>query len=501
MTTVLPRTSAARRRGHLLATAGAAGALLAAAVVTSTSIGALAAIAVCGLLCCRWPVDRLILAYLAVSLRADERSAIPFNQLWESPVQHAADFWFETVKHSVPWLPIPASPMFLVAVGLLARTALERTGPGWARDADRPPLPASFRSALRVAVVALAASCADGLVRGGDVQQTYYQIFGLVVAVALAAATAAVGSPELGRSVCTLVVALAGYRAALAAWVYLTKVVGHGPPPLYVTTHADSALWAVALAILFARFIEQPTRRHRSMLLLVGTILGFALVVNNRRLGWVVVATAFAYVTVMSHGVARRRLTRLLSYVALPLVLYVAVALVGPEKRIFAPVQALRSVVRGTDTSSVTRDVENFNLVFTLRAHLPIGTGFGHPYIEAIRGADISTGVGSSFVNYRYLPHNSLLGLLMWMGPVGLALVLLPLLVGVRAALAAHRTHADPAVRVQVAAVLTAWVGYVMSAWGDQGLYGGATVVLGGVFAGLGVRLAARDRSMAVAQE
>jgi len=476
-----------RHRVHLAIVVALA--ILVETLTASTTIGRAAAIAVCLVLACRLPVDRAVLWFVAISLAAEERSNVPFGGLWTSPVQHVADFWFETVKKSVPFLPIPASPMFLIALGLLARVAVDRTGADLSRRTMNP-LPASYRSAARAALVVLVASALYGAARGGNVQQTYYQLFGLVVVLCLAIAAARTGSPGMARSLCDIVVAIAVYRALLAVWMYVAVLPERvGPPPLYVTSHGDSVLWAVALVILFSRFIEEPRRRAAALLLSIGALLGFAMVVNNRRLAWVIVATALAYVVWVSQGPVRRRLARVGRVLAVPAALYVTAGLLGPQLRVFAPVQALRSVVQGGDSSSVTRDVENFNLVFTMRNNLPIGTGFGHQYVEVIRGDDITRTASSTFVNYRFLPHNSLLGLVMWMGPVGVALVLLPLLMGVAAALASHRESTDPVIRVYAAVVLTAWAGYVLEGWGDQGIYGGSSVVLAGVLAGVGMVL------------
>lgn len=482
-----PQVSVRRHRVHLAIVVAIA--VVAETLTASTTVGRAAAIIVCAVLVCRLPVDRAVLWFVAISLAAEERSNVPFAGLWTSPVEHVADFWFETIKKSVPFLPVPASPMFLVSAALLARVVMDRTGADLRRGAVNP-FPASYRSAARAALVTVVVAALYGIARGGDVQQTYYQLFGLVVVLCLAIVTARTGSPAMARSLCDLVVAVAVYRAALAVWMYVAILPGRsGPPPLYVTSHGDSVLWAVALVVLFSRFIERPSRRAGTLLLTLGALLGFAMVVNNRRLAWVIVATAFAYVVYVSHGAVRRRLARVARYAIVPAILYVVAGLAGPELRVFAPVQALRSVVEGGDSSSVTRDVENFNLIFTLRSNLPIGTGLGHPYIEVIRGDDITRGATSTFVNYRYLPHNSLLGLLMWVGPVGVALLVLPLLMGVGSALASHRESRDPVIRVYAAVVLTAWVGYVMEAWGDQGLYGGAPVVLAGVMAGIGMVL------------
>jgi hypothetical protein len=57
------------------------------------------------------------------------------------------------------------------------------------------------------------------------------------------------------------------------------------------------------------------------------------------------------------------------------------------------------------DSSSATRDIENFNLRETLKVHPIMGFGFGHQYVEKVKAFDIS----KIFEEYRYIPHNNIL--------------------------------------------------------------------------------------------
>ena len=65
----------------------------------------------------------------------------------------------------------------------------------------------------------------------------------------------------------------------------------------------------------------------------------------------------------------------------------------------FEPAHLLESVVNSkADRSTETRDVENYNLMVTLRSGIFLGPGFGHEYVEAVKGDDIprpSPSIGS----------------------------------------------------------------------------------------------------------
>jgi len=60
------------------------------------------------------------------------------------------------------------------------------------------------------------------------------------------------------------------------------------------------------------------------------------------------------------------------------------------------------------DASTRWRDWENYDLVVTFKQNPLFGSGFGHPYVEAIKLPDIT----KSYELEPYIPHNSVLGLL-----------------------------------------------------------------------------------------
>jgi O-antigen ligase len=126
----------------------------------------------------------------------------------------------------------------------------------------------------------------------------------------------------------------------------------------------------------------------------------------------------------------------------------------------------MRSVVAThTDYSTSMRDIENFNLAWTLRGHPLLGSGFGHEYVEKVKAVDIS----SIFPQYRYVPHNSVLGLLAFGGVIGLSGVFLTLVVGVYLAARAHRFAGAPGERAAGLAVISAVIVYLIQCYGDMG--------------------------------
>ena len=78
--------------------------------------------------------------------------------------------------------------------------------------------------------------------------------------------------------------------------------------------------------------------------------------------------------------------------------------------------------------------------------------------------------ISSIFPQYRYVPHNSVLGLLAFGGVVGLSAIFLTLGVGIFLAARAHRFAASPAERAAALAVIAAVVVYLVQCYGDMGI-------------------------------
>ncbi len=89
------------------------------------------------------------------------------------------------------------------------------------------------------------------------------------------------------------------------------------------------------------------------------------------------------------------------------------------------PAQAVKTVVApdslgaADQSSDQYRDIENYNLNYTIRADPIAGQGFGRPFLRPIPLADISV-----FELNAYLPHNSLLWIWIKMGFLGFVTVL-----------------------------------------------------------------------------
>jgi len=195
-------------------------------------------------------------------------------------------------------------------------------------------------------------------------------------------------------------------------------------------------------------------------------ILVAGMLANNRRLVWVELGVSLAVLLAMNpRGRATRGLLRGVVYCLPVILLYVAVGWNSGSK-LFAPVRTLRSMSDSNiDRSTLYRDSENYNLVYTFRESPVVGTGFGHPFELAVQLDDISKG----FREWRYLPHNSILGLWAFTGAIGFSGLWLAIGVGLLLAARSYQFASSSDHRIAAAAAMTAIVIYIMHCWGDIG--------------------------------
>jgi hypothetical protein len=311
-------------------------------------------------------------------------------------------------------------------------------------------------------LLTVVALCVNGIRRGGDAQMAKIQVqtFLQVLLMAYLLATSLRGARDyriLGR----LIVAAACSKALMACWVWLTILQTR----TYRTNHGDSMLFSCATVILLVLCYEQPTRRNVQLCAAVLPLVVVGMLANNRRIVWVEVLATLIMLFVLSR---RTRIKATLSRIMLCAVPFAALyGVVGWNSgaEIFAPVHTLRSVGDADiDGSTLYRDIENYNLLATLRQNPLTGVGFGQPYVTVVQNADISF-----FKEWLFMPHNSILGLWGVGGVVGFTGLFAVVVAGV---FLSARRYFESGFAVERAAAFTAFatlVIYLIQSWGDIG--------------------------------
>jgi hypothetical protein len=188
-----------------------------------------------------------------------------------------------------------------------------------------------------------------------------------------------------------------------------------GPPP-YVTTHDDTVLYVTGLVLAINNALIRRSRKAVRFAIFAAALIIPVIQFNNRRLAWA--SLAFSLVLVyflLPRGKAKRRINVALLVVAPVVGTYVAVGWGRPEN-IFKPLRSLSSMTSKEDSSTQSRVAENNGLIATLASGgFLTGTGWGHEYIEV----DNRFNIEAFFKQWKYIPHNSIIGILAFSGGLG----------------------------------------------------------------------------------
>jgi O-Antigen ligase len=318
--------------------------------------------------------------------------------------------------------------------------------------------------------------CAEawGIVRGGDVRQSLWQFRALL------------WLPVLGglfgyclrdlRDVRLMAIGLtiaACVKIAMGAYYLLVVARAAGYSPDFMTTHDDSVLFVAVMMMWFARWAHTPRASTFIPLVLVGAVVMTGLVLNNRRIAFVGLLASLFLLFVLFHGRLKRLLIRSVVY-ALPLIVIYLFAGRHRSTGIFKPASLVMSVTQQKDASSKTRDIENYNLIQTIKPNKLLGSGWGHEYVEVNKAYDIA----EVFAQYRYVAHNSVLWLLSIGGMVFFSVMWMPICVTILLAARSYRWAVTAEERTVAAGILGVMMTYVIQAWGDMGTQGMSTCLI-----------------------
>jgi len=421
-------------------------------VVAIAPIVGAASIATLWILPLRYPLFVLILLGLTI----DSTNEGP----WNSPLSEVGMLLHVNLGKSLP-VYIPLSGTILIVGGLLL-LHIHRILSGSTTDSDALPSAKVMLRATCVSALAILALCLLGLKNHGDMQMAkiQVQIFAMVLLIGYLCSSTFRGLRDY-RTVGKLVVVSACIKSVIAMYVIRITV----PAPEFATSHGDSLLFACAMVLLIVRLAEQPNRRNLIVCVLLLPLIAAGMVANDRRLVWVQVLLALGAFILMSRRTRFKQFVLRCFLLSLPLMAaYVAIGW-NAQSELFSPIKTFRSVGDSeVDASTLYRDLENYNLLRTLRYNIILGSGFGHPFAEEVPLPDISF-----FHEYRYMPHNSILGLWAFCGPFGFTGLSAVFAVAMFLAARSYRMAQVPDERVAAFMVIGTIVIYLIHCWGDIG--------------------------------
>ncbi len=391
-----------------------------------------------------------------------------FVGVWQSPLRPLGDLFFA----SLPGIRLPLWDLLLLA--LLGLAYLDR---GALRRRSR-----AMDWALALCLTSIALWCLWGVLRGGSAYQMFFQLHALVLLPLVAYVFTAVLRGDRGFLHLGITILAAALTRACLGVVFYFRIVprlGLYPPPSYVTSHDDSVLFVAGIVIVVSYALARQSLGSMLALATIGPVLLFLVTINQRRLAWIALATALVIMyALLPRGRVRRRIAfGVLACVPL-LSLYVLVGR-GRSGGVFAPLHALTTIYgREADDSSRSRDIENAGLVFTLRSHPLLGTGWGHEYTEISEA--YAAGLRRVFPQYRYIPHNSVLAAAAFMGPIGFTCVWAMFPVACLLAARSYRFARRPVARAATMSAVPILMAYLIQGYGDMGVQSVTSSLIGG---------------------
>jgi hypothetical protein len=262
--------------------------------------------------------------------------------------------------------------------------------------------------------------------------------------------------------------------------------------PEWCTNHSDTVLFVVALVILLTHALEQHSTKVTVRSLGLGAIILFAIILNNRRLAFVSLAAAPVVIYLALRPSRRKR--RVTAALAIGIPLLIGYVLVGSEinsgSALLKPAKLVVSVLDQKDTSAVSRDIENENLIYTLRLDPVVTKGWGHDYEYSPNNPPVD--LSEVFKNYRLIAHNGVLWLWSIAGVFGFAAMWMVYPLASTLAMRGYRAADSPLERSSALAALGTVCVVVIQIWGDQGFSSYMTLVTFGVAYAVAARLAVR---------
>jgi O-antigen ligase/polysaccharide polymerase Wzy-like membrane protein len=391
-----------------------------------------------------------------------------FEKHWSTPWHYIGDALFAPIPGiRLPYLDAVIGVFLVLAVFSRSRNAADRAKP--------------VVVAVWVSMASLLAWGGYGLLRGGSAFEARFQLH-IPVVVLISALTQInlLRSPKHFRMLGKAIVYAALFRFAMMFVFYITIMRSLNAHIETVTDHGDSMLFVTCIVIVLANALHERTRKSLWAAGVVAVLMLWCTQINGRRLAWIgLVGSLVVMYALFRIGPLRRRINRYLLRTAPLLAVYIAVGWSHPTG-IFKPIASLQSVTDKTNPSTQSRILEDQGLIVTFQNHPLMGTGFGHEYIQISQLFSVESSI---FPEYRYVPHNSVLGLVAFTG-AGFVAIWMVLPITVYLSARAYAFAQTPLLRTVALVSVCEVLVYVNQLWADIGILApGGIVFLGSAVA------------------
>lgn len=445
----------------------------------------------------RFKLWKSLRIYLVLALFIEAFSETMFREMgeggyWDTIMWPAAVGYFGTIKEFMGVPGASLSVFTVVTVGLLYRAIRGAKPEGW----EAPPKWA--KNTMFVFLGTVLALSAVGVATGGEIEPAFRQTIHLMQWPLVALLFLyALRVPEDLAAVGTAFVVTALVRSAIVMWVYFAICVPEGiteleGKPEWCTNHSDTVLFVTSIVILITHALERRSSHTTWRAVGAGLFILLAIVLNNRRLAFVSLGAApIALYLALKPSRRKRRVTWAMA-VAVPVLMgYVLIGSEMPSgSAIWKPAKLVTSVLDQKDTSSQSRDIENENLIYTLRQSPLVPRGFGKEYEYSPNNPPVD--LSEVFASFRLIAHNGVLWVWSIAGVLGFAALWSIFPTAGTMAVRAYRASPTPLERSAALSALGAVVVCVIQIWGDQGFNSYMTLVTFAVAFAIATRLAVR---------
>jgi hypothetical protein len=418
------------------------------------------------------PLRHSMYATMFLAMVLENPAENPACGKWKSPFYGLGALLLTHINKTAD-IPVLGSMSGIdVILIVLLLVAWQRKQSGATLDrAGRVPTPEPLIKLALLSLVGIVWITLIGMLRGGNFSMALWQIDKVIhLPVIFLIFHMGLRGPKDHKALAKVIVSAAVIKALLAVYIVNTVTLpldadGNEQTLSWAVTHADSILFAIAFVILVSLIMERAGRSATRLALMLLPILAMGMIANHRRMVWVQVALVFLTLYFATPSNPTKRKIKIASWLLSPLIsIYLAVGW-DSKSGVFKPVQMVRSVVDPqSDGSTLWREMENFDILYTIKQYWVFGTGYGNGYWEMIPLPAIDYSLE------RYLPHNSFLGMWCYCGIIGYTTITLLWAAGVYFAMRAYMASKKPTDRVAALTSLGSVLIYMVQCWGDIGL-------------------------------
>ena len=411
-----------------------------------------------------WPTVRVVQIFVFIYLVLDVPSARPFYE-YDPITEFLGSFLFDGLTKVIGIPGIPTTLFELVSFFLLGLCLWKHM---FEKHVKRmPPLAKVVLVGCLIPAVALF-GVFTGLIRGNDwriaITQTrfflLYPTWFLIGYLSLRRAEDLIG-------IFKVITAAMLIKSFQAIYVYFFILNGSLGDKEFLVDHLSSDFLATSMIFLggYILFVEKS---YLSKILTFFMVVPMAVVyfINDRRssLVGVIIGLALLLAALPLEALYRRRKPLLLSFIGVVSFTVLTWRLSGPLGFFAMTIRSL--LPGGAESAASYRAFEDYNLLRAVSENPVFGIGFGRTFPLYIKLPDVSF----VYENFDLIPHNTVLYLWTFAGPVGIAG--LSLFVASNIAMSTKLfNHARSVLTMLVAAVtMTMVVRWLVYAYGDIGL-------------------------------